>query len=343
MQRVRLLLSAVLTGVLALALAVVVAPGRASAASHLVPCDGKSAPDRAFSAAGWYQDRTSWCKNAILVAQETGKHPGSLTAAYTITVVTAPKSLAVRVDITFVRIRASGSLANAVLTAQLPCTGCAPGKARGRTASVTSWQRNGSTVFDFTAGLGTGTDKIANHKFNPRFVLNRTITKNGDGTSFRCDNAQYISGKAGGCVFTQFVPTLSYSTRDGSPNRAVAIHINDAFTKPETTQPKLKGKAVPHTLHRDSSKVAANRRIISKICRGIDPNYTKKGLQCDEYPFASTAEGASRGDQRYSARPVDATQNGKAGNELGSFYDRNRILSVNSRQGGDAFNVVITH
>ncbi|MFD7643452.1 hypothetical protein ACFV4P_22675 [Kitasatospora sp. NPDC059795] len=58
--------------------------------------------------------------------------------------------------------------------------------------------------------------------------------------------------------------------------------------------------------------------------------------ECDEFPFASTWEGAGRGDQNYSVLYVGGTQNGQAGTALGSWYGSDRILH------NDAFGVRIT-
>ncbi|WP_352247673.1 NucA/NucB deoxyribonuclease domain-containing protein [Amycolatopsis nalaikhensis] len=43
-------------------------------------------------------------------------------------------------------------------------------------------------------------------------------------------------------------------------------------------------------------------------------------LNCDEYPFKSTREGAAKGDGNYSARLIDARDNQAAGNWLNSNY-----------------------
>jgi Deoxyribonuclease NucA/NucB len=50
------------------------------------------------------------------------------------------------------------------------------------------------------------------------------------------------------------------------------------------------------------------------------------GKSCDEYPFATTYEGAAKGDNRYSVRYVVAAQNSLAGSRLGSFYGADRVL-----------------
>ncbi|MGR3868089.1 NucA/NucB deoxyribonuclease domain-containing protein [Streptomyces graminifolii] len=60
-------------------------------------------------------------------------------------------------------------------------------------------------------------------------------------------------------------------------------------------------------------------------------DYTGTDLQCDEYPFAFTKEGSTKGDNRFSVRLIDGTDNGKGGRRLDEMYTLNRIID------GDAF------
>ncbi|GHK05869.1 hypothetical protein SY2F82_76660 [Streptomyces sp. Y2F8-2] len=56
----------------------------------------------------------------------------------------------------------------------------------------------------------------------------------------------------------------------------------------------------------------------------------------DEYPFASTKEGSTKGDNRFSVRLIDGKDNRKGGERLNHVYTLNRILD------GDPFYVKIT-
>lgn len=47
---------------------------------------------------------------------------------------------------------------------------------------------------------------------------------------------------------------------------------------------------------------------------------------CDEFPFASTHQGASLAGTNYSARAILATDNSTSGSWLGWWFERNRIL-----------------
>ncbi|MYT22644.1 hypothetical protein GTW69_20530, partial [Streptomyces sp. SID7760] len=50
------------------------------------------------------------------------------------------------------------------------------------------------------------------------------------------------------------------------------------------------------------------------------------GLECDEYPFSSTHEGAADPEWDFSVRAVSKADNGSAGSKLVNFYTDDRIL-----------------
>jgi hypothetical protein len=132
------------------------------------------------------------------------------------------------------------------------------------------------------------------------------------------------------CVFPSFTPTFALSLKDFLV-AAVARHVADA-------QQALAGhpgrRADGSPLHRttDATLIAANR---AKACPRSLPR--PSGHSCDEYPMASTREGASSGGP-YSARMLNAAQNTMAGGNsyLNGTYTKNRVL------GGDAFWVSVT-
>ncbi|WP_371798482.1 NucA/NucB deoxyribonuclease domain-containing protein [Streptomyces sp. NBC_01707] len=84
-----------------------------------------------------------------------------------------------------------------------------------------------------------------------------------------------------------------------------------------------------------SQRVPDNRTNRTAACAALSPSGTPAGKQCDEYPFASVWEGAGVGDNNFSVRYVDSAQNNNAGNELGAWYQNQRIL------GREAFFVQI--
>ncbi|MEV7601638.1 NucA/NucB deoxyribonuclease domain-containing protein [Kitasatospora sp. NPDC089797] len=155
----------------------------------------------------------------------------------------------------------------------------------------------------------------------------------------RFDYAGPTAGKYKGTVFTAARVELVMSLSDPAV-RESARHISDAQNNPERTFPSFTAKTIPgakEPLHRlvDREEQRKNRAAAIKTCDDIWGDYTKSGLECDEYPFASTKEGANKGDRRYSARLIDGDDNGKGGNMLGEVYSVNRLLN------GDPFYVKI--
>ncbi|MGI5484726.1 NucA/NucB deoxyribonuclease domain-containing protein [Streptomyces lavendofoliae] len=73
-----------------------------------------------------------------------------------------------------------------------------------------------------------------------------------------------------------------------------------------------------------------------KECKKVWGDYSTTRIQCDEYPFASTYEGSLKGDNRFSVRLIEGTDNEAGGRMLNSVYISNRILD------GDPFYVQIT-
>ncbi|MEU8967158.1 NucA/NucB deoxyribonuclease domain-containing protein, partial [Streptomyces sp. NPDC048491] len=169
----------------------------------------------------------------------------------------------------------------------------------------------------------------------------------------RWDNSAYLPNynpadvlHTGGAALSYDVSPLQYSTASAAEERAVALHIQKAFTQPQNTQPvnpakHVAGQGANDPLHRlqrglgqtNLNRYNANRREAVKVCTAVDPAYASKGLECDEYPFASTYEGSAQSiyeptkpKNNFSAVAVDATQNGRAGTQLATYYNNNRIL-----------------
>ncbi|MFJ3224291.1 NucA/NucB deoxyribonuclease domain-containing protein [Streptomyces sp. NPDC086783] len=89
---------------------------------------------------------------------------------------------------------------------------------------------------------------------------------------------------------------------------------------------------------------SANRREAVQVCTALDPNYGSKGLECDEYPFASTYEGSaqsiyepSKPKNNFSALAINGGENTAGGTQLATYYADNRIIDGPN----DEFYVVI--
>ncbi|MFD1972422.1 NucA/NucB deoxyribonuclease domain-containing protein [Trinickia caryophylli] len=56
-----------------------------------------------------------------------------------------------------------------------------------------------------------------------------------------------------------------------------------------------------------------------------DPDAEPTACDCDEYPFASTQDGASRRSDA-SVKKIDSSDNRRTGSRLGHFYAGQRVL-----------------
>jgi hypothetical protein len=181
-----------------------------------------------------------------------------------------------------------------------------------------------------------------------RFPSGTARASNGPQTSVRFDSAWYLPQRQGS-IFDRVTPWLSYSKSDAAVDES-AHHIEDAQQYPESTYPRVAGKQIPgasaeHPLHRlfhDTTRRRQNRETFAvPVCEQQWPGYAELSQDCDEYPFASTYEGAARHlyeDVPYgwfSVRPVLFSDNQTAGSRLGTWYGADRILD------GDAYYVRI--
>jgi hypothetical protein len=164
----------------------------------------------------------------------------------------------------------------------------------------------------------------------------------------RWDAAKYLANSTGGgnpdkkgaATFSYITP-LTLSGKQGAKERAEALHIRQAFLNPEDTKPYMSAKKVPgqtakEPLHRTISAARndKNRAAAVKQCKRYwGPNYTSGGKQCDEYPFASTYEGAAEVEYdseakkfNFSVKPIPGRDNEEGGNILKSYYAKNRII-----------------
>ncbi|MFD7700540.1 hypothetical protein [Streptomyces caelestis] len=165
----------------------------------------------------------------------------------------------------------------------------------------------------------------------------------------RWDAASYLANSTGGgtpakkgAATFSYVTPLTLSAKQGAEERAEAAHIRQAFLTPLDTKPYMSAKKVPgqtakDPLHRTVSAARndRNRAAAVKQCKRYwGANYTQGGaLECDEYPFASTYEGAAEPEFdadakkfNFSAKPIAKDDNKAGGLILKSFYAKNRII-----------------
>lgn len=131
----------------------------------------------------------------------------------------------------------------------------------------------------------------------------------------RCDNALPGTSKPG-CVMP-YIPEMVYAKNGEFPE--LAKHIE--YAQNTKNLPGKHGTRRYLTRLTNKEKIRDNR---GKAC----PSSLERppGKQCDEYPMASTWQGADTGGGNFSRRMIDATQNEDGGRALSRFYLYNRIL-----------------
>ncbi len=145
-----------------------------------------------------------------------------------------------------------------------------------------------------------------------------------------------------GAVFDNTVPHLVY--RLSGKEAAVAEHIRTALEDPAATVPartdppkRIPGGSAASPLHRlvrkkNPQRVRDNRKAVRAECaKLIKPGVPRP--ECDEFPFASSLEGAGLPTYRpaapygdFSVKYVPGADNSSAGGALGAWYQRDRIL-----------------
>ena len=158
----------------------------------------------------------------------------------------------------------------------------------------------------------------------------------------RCDDALPETNTFAGCVLADIVPTIRYGLTNSFPE--LATHIQEALTS------GLKGSATEYDflpLRRAPGRFSALSRNIACPRSGPRAYPRPTGKSCDEYPFASTFQGAfftdggprtfqdcgitlgqpsSTGVDGYSVCMIDAGQNSGGGSSLTAQQRQYRVL-----------------
>lgn len=222
------------------------------------------------------------------------------------------------------------------------------------------------TRFDISsdASSGIGPDQVSTHRWTfTGFIVDDwnfvypDLVPGGSANEhmIRCDSATYFgTNRTGACVFDEVTPRITYSVNDSRVNE-VAEHIRCAQDEPFCTRngqayqtyPRfgyaktIPGDYFPHApeggvpLHRiRTGSVAPDEVYTANVneknwaCRQLPQSVydPAAGQQCDEYPFASVAEGASHIEWDYSVEGVSESDNKCAGLALQHYYRIDRIL-----------------
>ncbi|WP_034385653.1 NucA/NucB deoxyribonuclease domain-containing protein [Herbidospora cretacea] len=128
--------------------------------------------------------------------------------------------------------------------------------------------------------------------------LNPTLNGKAFNPAFVCDSATWIKAYQGGCIVNTIRPVFI-----------------------------LNGN--PFCLHRtrDTATIDNNRKVSIPTCRKEWPGYQG---HCDEFPFASTQEGAKSITYDCSVKVIPATDNCSSGSRTSVFYQRHRIRDTYS-------------
>ncbi|MEV7182542.1 NucA/NucB deoxyribonuclease domain-containing protein [Kitasatospora sp. NPDC093679] len=260
--------------------------------------------------------------------------------------------------------RLKGDIADTLLSTDVTCTarqGFGPCQVRDGWAgpvvqSIGAWAGEGSVTsryysFTLPAAGGLGQALISYADLNWHFAIPAGVPgadrHDGPNSGVRCDSAPYIiNTNAGeGCVFPWVTETVQISAADYPES---AAHILTAQYHPDQTLPPVAGKQIPgapgsgRPLHRiaDQGVIDAHRATAVAACNQWFPNYADEGLDCDEYPFASTQEGSDPATGNYSVEPIPDWDNRGSGAVVGNFYTYRRILG--SDLTNDPFYVEVT-
>jgi hypothetical protein len=188
----------------------------------------------------------------------------------------------------------------------------------------------------------------------PRPILGgeKTYSAKAKGRSVRCDTSPLIGWyPGGGCVIESGVLALYMSEDDEAYNAKnnrrtpfpeVYRHIKNALQHPTLTKPGRKtfydldpsSKDIPGnwgdwlSRAKYGADIGGSRGIVEVACNLEFTAAQRQGKQCDEFPFASTRQGAryAKPANNFSILPVDPGQNRAHGNVIGAWYQNNRVI-----------------
>jgi hypothetical protein len=137
----------------------------------------------------------------------------------------------------------------------------------------------------------------------------------------RCDRTTTLGRLSPGCVFAFYTPFFILALTGQGVDEA-AQHVQDAQRDLPDHWGSVERGGLPLRRMTDAIRQRANRRL------ACPPSFPRPpGTSCDEYPFASTYQGAAFvGVNRVSARAINDDHNLKAGGDLIGFEKQMRLL-----------------
>nr|WP_082535520.1 LamG-like jellyroll fold domain-containing protein [Nonomuraea pusilla] len=238
------------------------------------------------------------------------------------------------------------------------------------TRTLQNWN-NYSHHFRFTSDklASTGANRVSTCTLIPRLYYEGSLEGEEDGyiynkrdevgvikKSFRCDTSELVLMYYGGCIFPEITPVLGLSTADrllykgrmiDNKVKLHAVHIKEAMTSgkriPGSPDRIAQNPLSPTPLTRawpgkNAGEVEyENRQVVNRTCtERFGPGWYEANKEhCDEYPFASTLEGAANDNFDFSVKLIPECANCAAGSTQSIFWMRYRVLP------GDTFYVKI--
>jgi hypothetical protein len=148
---------------------------------------------------------------------------------------------------------------------------------------------------------------------------------------WRCDHASYLNG-GGGCVFYESGPVFNINESDPTVGKSALFIYSNQYYLPDHWGAYYSTFTGP-PLHRLTDQTAINNNRNVSCAGFVKQNSTDS---CDEFPFASTHEGAAIvGRARTGVGHVPLSDNTRAGTLLAAEYQNDRIIE------GDNFWVII--
>lgn len=220
------------------------------------------------------------------------------------------------------------------VTGQLPGASVNLAVSCGGTCTATSHFPNGSAITqgsDITAAISysdsTASVNTTTSSYSLTWGPNTTNPVTGRSPSYRCDNL--IPNQGAGCVSPDYVPTMT--SMAGLPNIAANIR-----TVQQAGPHHYGRKADGLPLTRNSSLYGKNRDV---ACPSNAPR--PNGKSCDEYPFASTDQGASQTTPPdCGSAMVPVGEQNQQGGLVNGFYRQERVLD-GANGSGDKFWVAV--
>ncbi|GAA4536445.1 NucA/NucB deoxyribonuclease domain-containing protein [Amycolatopsis samaneae] len=310
---------------------------------------------------GWIKDRFHWCSRWTAYDVTFDPRTGFSAMVIKMTVIGYGRDDGQRENVLFMtpeQAAVTGKFTPAYRFGfETACTGPTPGcgvQGGTVTKTIAEWLVDAAsgtwTSWKVTSDENASTrqDKVLYHFFHFVAHLAGGQARPGNYTyATKCDSADYIPGRPKGCVFHDVVPHLQYRVHnpDGSNSivHDVAEHIQFAFDHPDSTWPpenhpkKIPGKYTG-VLDKDwvdhlervpygSPDHTANGKEKDRACTNPAwPDKPQAGQQCDEFPFATTVQGAAHPYYDFSVRAVSADNNRDAGLALQAYYREDRIL-----------------